>query len=78
MHVEGALPLPVTRESAQGSLILFWESERAILEIEVATDGTFEWFAKNKATGAYEGSDDEHLVRPTERVIESLRTTFSV
>ena len=72
------LPLPATRESAQGTLILVWENPSRIVEAEVLADGAFEWFAKDKTSGRYEGSDDERIQRVPDKVIDLLESAFAV
>lgn len=72
------LPLPASRESAQGTLLLVWESPDNIVEAEVLEDGSFEWFAKDKTSGRYEGSDDERIQRVPDRVIDALEAAFAV
>lgn len=73
-----ALPLPAIREATSGSLILLWESPRAIVEVEVLHDGSFEWFWKDREAGAFDGSDDERARSAPQALVDRLQSTFGV
>ena len=68
--------MPTIRESATGSLVMLWETQRALVESEVLGDGTFEWFSKDKQTGAFGGSDDERLRKAPRAFVERLESAY--
>ena len=49
-----------------------WNTDRCYLDIDIAEDGTFEWFFKDRRDGSFAGSDDESLTSPPEELVRLL------
>jgi hypothetical protein len=49
-----------------------WSATDHCLEIDIASDGTFEWFFRDRVRDEWQGSDDERCVVPPEALVRLL------
>jgi hypothetical protein len=56
------VPVPDAGPSEDGNFFLTLDTGQYFFEIEIRQDGTYDWFFKNRGTGAYEG--DERIPIP--------------
>lgn len=57
-HISNA-PLPlVTNGEEDFSLVLTWETDECLLDIEILPNGLFFWFFRNRKTNYVDGTDD--------------------
>ena len=51
---------------------LSWNTDDFYLDIDIASDGSFEWFWTDRHTDEYRGSDDQRLTSPPEELVQLL------
>lgn len=52
-----------------------WDNHEHHFDVDVYVDGTFDWFYKNRATEAVDGTDEERDTEIAPRVVEYLLLT---
>ena len=60
---------PVADHYGELGFLFSWNSEKYCIEIAIEPDGTFEWFYRDRVSGAYYGSNDERLSDAPEELI---------
>ncbi len=70
--VGGTLRAPIAGPGGELGFQLTWNTDKIYLDIDIAPNNTFEWFCKLRETGKCEGSDDEPLTTPPEKLIRLL------
>ena len=71
-NLSQALRPPAAGPGGDLGFQLSWNTDEQYLDIDIAADGSFEWFWTNRHTDEYQGSDDEHLTRPPEELLQLL------
>lgn len=68
-----SLAVPQAGPVAGAVFGFIWEAKEQYIEIELLSNGHFDWFYTNKVTGAYEGRDGCSLLDFPARLAELLR-----
>jgi hypothetical protein len=66
------IPPPIAGPGGELGFHMAWNQNDFYLDIEIAEDGSFEWFYKNRATGEVRGSDNDRLREPPEDLVRLL------
>lgn len=60
-HVGPRLAMPVTQQTPEGAIQLYWDTGSKYIEVDVYSDGTLHWFYKDANSGERDGTDDERV-----------------
>ncbi|MCU1282454.1 MAG: hypothetical protein JWM53_6000 [bacterium] len=71
-HVGPRLGLPVTQPATDEAVQLYWDTGDKYLEIDIYSDGTLHWFAKNRTTGDRDGTDDDRVRGVPKHLLDHL------
>lgn len=66
------LRAPVAGPGGDLGFQMSWSTEGFYLDLDIAEDGTFEWFFKDRGTGVIEGSEDDRHAIPPESLVRRL------
>jgi hypothetical protein len=56
------LAVPLTQPTVDGAIQLAWDAGRHYLDIDIFSDGTMQWFYRDRETKELDGSPDEKRV----------------
>jgi len=58
-HLGPKLRVPLTQPTVDGAIQLAWDAGRHYLDIDVFSDGTMQWFYRDRQTKELDGSPDD-------------------
>ena len=67
-----SLRLPAAGPGGDLGFQLSWNTDDMYLDIDIASDGSLEWFWTDRHTGEYQGSDNLRLTSPPEELLQLL------
>jgi len=62
-HLGAQCPIPITKATSDGALLLAWDNGSEYIDVEVTPKGQFHWYFRDRRTGEVHGSSDEPLIR---------------
>lgn len=67
------LSLPIAGPGGEQGFQVAWNTKRFYLDIDIAEDGSFEWYCLDRETGVDCGSDYKPIKKPPKQLLELLK-----